>query len=380
MYPFELYTRYTLAMPVGSISDSGRTLIAALIRVQRIKEGVWAAKNPENTSYGLNPLPDDWVWQWVVTGKGEYVGTFPKRVSKYYHAAQKLKCPPEFLTQLGNIARAHTGDHLSYQFEFVNEIDWEDGDYGDSGSCWWGEYAGARDTLIDNGGLAIRFYDDSDDGIGRAWIVPHNGLFYLFNGYGFTGDSTLIIARVMAQHLGLSYKRVSLSNNGESYNTLYINNGAGYVIGTPETIEPINYQDFGFKVSGVTCENCGTNIDDEDHTAPDGTLYCSSCFYDRCNTCERCDETYWNDDLTYVEDHGDYCDHCLNLRFSLCEGCDDYHPKADITLIGDREYCDSCRDERFELCPECSDWKDKETFIDMNEGVRICNECRLKDE
>jgi hypothetical protein len=381
MYPFELYTRYTLTMPVGTISESGRLLIAALIRVQRIREGVWLEKNPENGFYGLNSLPDDWVWQWVLTGKGEYVGTFPKRVAKYYKTSQQLKCPPEFLTELGNIARAHTADNLSYQFEFVNEIDWEDGDYGDSGSCWWGQYADARETLTSNGGLAIRFYSDDDDGIGRAWIVPHNGLFYLFNGYGFTGDSTLIIARVMATHLGLSYKKVYLSNNDESYSTMYINSGAGYAIGSPDAIEPIVRHDFGFTIVGNHCESCGENIDDYSYTGADDNEYCESCFDERFSTCENCSETHWRDNLTYVEDEGDYCESCHSELFTSCDGCNRDYSDDDVTFVeGHGAYCESCRDKRFELCEECNEYKETGTLIDMNEGKRICNECRLKEE
>jgi hypothetical protein len=376
MSALPLYTRFDLQMPVGTISESGKLLLIRYIRTQRVNEGAWKEKNPDCTDFYLNELPEDWAWVWVVTEKQEYVGTFPKRIAKYFRNAQNLKCPPEFLTELGNIARSHSADAISYHFEFVNQIDWEDGDYGDNGSCWWGQYAAARETLTSNGGHAIRFYDDNDEGMGRAWIVPMGDVFFLFNGYGFAGDSTLVIARVMAQHLGLSYKKVSLSNNGEAYNTLYINNASGYVIGASDAIEGIKSHDFGFKIVGNSCENCGRDIDDEEYTAPDGTQYCASCFYDRCNECERCCEVYWNDDLTYVEDQGDYCEHCLNIRFVFCDGCEQYIRRSEgMTLVGDYHYCNSCRDEDFELCPECSEWKDKETFVSKDDDTRICKEC-----
>ena len=56
----------TLQVPQNGISHRGKIVTAQLL-----------------FDWGLPDLPPDWDWQWKVNGKGEYVGTFPKRVAKY---------------------------------------------------------------------------------------------------------------------------------------------------------------------------------------------------------------------------------------------------------------------------------------------------------
>jgi hypothetical protein len=248
-----LDTRFTLTMPEGTLSDTGRALIITYINSQKIREGLWKELNPETPYSYLSPLSDEWAWVWVVTEKGDYVGTFPKRVSKFYRQEMKLKCPPEFIQEIGNIARAHSGDAITYDFEFVNKIEWDAGDFGDDGSCWWGDYEEAKPLLLSNGGLAIRFYQDNA-GLGRAWVVPVGEMFIVFNGYGFSSDSTLIIARVMAEFLGVMYKKISLINHND---LMYINNDAGYILGQYHLIREINHHQLGF----------GTNYEEESSDA-----------------------------------------------------------------------------------------------------------------
>jgi hypothetical protein len=377
-----LDTRFTLDMPLGTISESGMILIMRHINAQRANEGIWKDKNPDSKFTYLNSLPEDWAWIWIVTGKGDYVGTFPKRVSKFYHKEQQLKCPPEFLTELGNIARAHSSDAITYHFEFVNHANWNAGDYGDHGSCWWGSYSDGKDTFFDNGGMAIRFYDPLGNGVGRAWVVAHRDVFILFNGYGLVGDPTLIMARVMATHLGLSYKKIDLSNHGESGETIYINGGSGYVIGHTDDIAKIDEHDFEFGDEKCSrCESCGDRISEGDEYYAMDNTYCESCYYDNFSSCDRCGDAFYDDDVTYIEGHGSYCDSCRDRRFTFCDGCEDYHPNDDITHVDDATYCEKCLLERYETCDGCDELKPIGTLIEMNDdSKRLCNDCRVSGE
>src|SRR6185369_16940651 len=104
---------------------------------------------------------------------------------------------------------------------------------------------GAKFMLQDNGALAMRFFDDADNGFGRAWVAPlENGDHIVFNGYGFSDNSTLVIARVLAQFLNAGYHAIALTNNGSDHGVLWINGAGGYLIGDETKIRFITRHDF----------------------------------------------------------------------------------------------------------------------------------------
>jgi hypothetical protein len=223
----ELHKRYTFTAPSGSISDTGIAQIQRLIALQLMSAAEWAKLNP-TTTYRLPSLPDDWDWIWLLE-TGDYKGTFPKRVRNYYYKVHRLKCPDTFIQEIGNLARAHSSDGLTYTFDFTDQIDWEAGDFADDSSCYWNDRAGAKQMIEDNGGWAVRFFEDVD-GIARAWVAPiHDDMYIVFNGYGFT---TLQIARVLATWLNVSYKKIRLTNQGGTayalYNEAHPQQAAGY--------------------------------------------------------------------------------------------------------------------------------------------------------
>jgi hypothetical protein len=290
----------------------------------------------------------------VVTGKGEYVGTFPKRVSKFYWQQSKIKTPQSFMQALGNLARQHSSDAISYSFDFTDSIDWQDGDYGDENSCYWGDHAPARKMLEDNNALAIRFYS-GDKGIGRAWVAQLSDKRYIvFNGYGIEGDSTLKIAQIVSSWLGLGYKRIDLSNYGQTGGMLWINGTHGYLIGTSEQTAAMDSHDLQFDCEDcLSCDNCGDEInEDEAYYTPSGSSYCQSCFYDNYDYCAHCDETYYRDDMSYVEGIGEVCETCLNRRYEYCDRCGEYRKKDDFMRIKDELYCTDCQPEDAPDMPE----------------------------
>lgn len=379
-----LNKRHTLTMPQGSISQIGIQLISEYISSQRMAtDDIWKAQNSENVhaqnSY-LNPLPDDWNWTWVITGKGEYVGTFPKRVSKYYFNKYGLKCPNEFLQQLGNIARQHSNEQVDYHFDFTDTFDWNAGDFGDNGSCFWGGHSQAREILQENGARAIRFYDESGKGYARAWIaVIENDSYILFNGYGFKSSPTLTCARVLATFLGLSYKKISLDNNGNTGGVLYINNG-GYIIGTADSIAKKSYYDLHYGDDYHTCENCGDTLNEDDaYYTPNDEMLCQDCFYEVCQDCYVCGETHWRDDCTWVEStNEDVCERCLDRHYGYCDACHEYYPSRDIVQVGDNGYCEDCLLENCTMCDKCNEWVHNDSIIVIDDTV-YCEDCKPKE-
>lgn len=340
----ELYKRYTHTNQPGTISNEGIIKINNFIARQWLKAEDWQKLNPETSLYYLPQLPIDWSYVWLIK-EGEYRGTFPKRVRSYYHKAHGLKCLDSFITELGNLARRYSESTSAYHFEFVNRFDWRDGDFGDSGSCFWHQNAGALDMLTDNGAWAIRFYDDNGKGFGRALVVMiESDLYVVFNGYGFYSDDTFIIARVIAQFSGLTFKRIDLMNNGMDNGTLWINgSGIGYIVGKPETVAGYSDYDFGWEdIYRDICYRCDRPVFEDDlYFGLDDNPYCQDCFYEIFDTCESCYETHWREDITHTGDHRYLCHDCLEkLGYEECADCHEIYRADDMTLHEDQWYCE----------------------------------------
>jgi hypothetical protein len=348
MTTFEIGKRYTLVAPQGVITPAGIQAIINFIQGQRLQtDESWKTANPTNERHFLPNLPDMWQWVWLVTGRGDYVGTFPKRISKYYHKEFGIKCPEKFLAEIGNVARQHTEDNLTYSFDFTDRLNWNAGDFGDSGSCYWGSNWDARDTLEAHGGMAIRFYEsaDSDKGIARAWLMNiGEALYIIFNGYGF---STLVIARAFSMFLNLSYKKILLSNYDNTSGLIYINNDSGYIIGSADEIASYTEYDFEIETNENHCMHCGDRLNEDDtYFAPDtGYAYCQYCFYDRYERCDRCYDDFARDDMYYVESTGEsVCERCLDRHFSYCESCNEYYEPDQMHERNEEWYCQACFD------------------------------------
>jgi hypothetical protein len=343
MKHFDLHTIYTLTTEKGAITPQGRTLIKAFIASTNINSDEWNDLNPNRSMHYLPQLPDVdvWAWHWIAY-QDDFRGTFPKRVSKWYKLAYSLNCPKSFIEKIGNLARQHSLEAYTYRFDFTDRFDWDDGDFGDSGSCYWGSNYEARELLEDNGCLAIRFYDENKEGIGRAWLFPTEDFYIVFNGYGFT---TLEIAKIFATWAGLNYKKINLYNNDESTGLIYINgSGSGYAVG--EYVEDVKRYDFEIYTPNG-CYACGRDMGENSYTGADDEEYCMDCFYDRFDYCRVCDDTYRQHDLYYVESEEiDVCDYCLSTHFTRCDYCTEYWRDNRVTEDKQgRAKCEGCRDK-----------------------------------
>lgn len=378
--PFVLNKRYTVNMPPGTISDSGKEQINAYIDSQYPKRSPeWQASNKENEVVTLQPLPDDWAWVWIVKDKKHPhgVGKFTTRLEKYIKKTMSLKCPDKFMENIGTLARDNSSEDISFYFDFVDRIDWDDGDFGDDDSCWWGSYSDAPDTLIDNGGLAVRFFTDAkqDIGIGRAWLAPYSDMYVLFNGYGFD-NATLLITKLVAQHLGHSYKKVGLENHND---LMYINNDSGFLIGLPDHIKPCNNVGLEFGDMVISCDHCDCDMgEDEYEITPNGSRYCHDCFNEHYATCPCCDEVKDRDDMTEVDCGDLVCDRCLGRNYTSCDECSAYHADEDITHVDGADYCDSCLDSECAECSKCNEWRHNDHIVDSD--PIICDDCQPEKE
>jgi len=290
----------------------------------------------------LEGLPEDFEYTWTTNR-----GTLPKRVQSYYYKAHQRKLETTAISELGNIARRHVSLAQEYIMDFTNTIDWQDGAFGDGGSCFWSERTGAK-TMIEENGCAVRAYKPSRRinpengqselvgmpdakleyskvrGYARAWVSPiSENRLIVFNGYG---ESTLTFARLLALKYNCGYKRISLENGGSDGGVLYINNG-GFLIGQWSNIDQVNHWDLEWH------ERHGHNNDD--------------CNMHDCYACgdEYCEDDMYNVEITAYDtptgrrlyrwlctDCVFGCDHC---------GCYTYNVNRHSEMEGHR-YCNAC--------------------------------------
>jgi hypothetical protein len=328
---------FQFVLPHGIISSAGIRLIQAFIGGQDLRIGEWAKLNPQPPRSFLQHLPDDWNWQWLVE-RGEYRGNFPRRASAYYHRHLKLRCPENFLSELGNLARTHSESEESYTMEFTRNLLWKRGAFGDM-TCW---HEGQKQCLMDANGFAVRFYKDGK-GFGRAWMYsPEDSVYITFNGYGY---ESVQIARIVAAYLKMEYKAIDVTIDGDTGGFMYVNDRSGFVIGTAETIEGYDDYDIECGCYYSTCDRCGGSIEHEDdeYPAPNGDRYCRSCYDEYVSYCDNCGHDRWADDMTYVESIGEsVCDSCLEHYFTDCHHCEETYRSNALILLGEHLYCEAC--------------------------------------
>lgn len=174
-------------------------------------------------------------------------GNFTKRLSRTVYNKHKVKLPSELLSQIGNIARDHSGGS-EYAIEVTRDLNLAPEEFAHEDSCWWGSYGSSRCALKSNGGFGLRTFAGPYDRVqGRAWVLPlkrHDkrskrnleptfntespDAMVIFNGYGDL--SGYIAARIMAHMYGWTYRKIDFYAR-----PMYVNGEQGYLV-APEDI------------------------------------------------------------------------------------------------------------------------------------------------
>jgi hypothetical protein len=300
----ELHTRRRkFSVPVNGITTEGREAVRNLIE-----------------NMGLPELPRNWSWDWNVTGRGMYVGSFPKRVAKYMYTCG-AKLPKDRIARIGSLAAEHCQRTSDYLLRFTQSFDWAPGDFADYNSCYWTCHSHARVMLAEHDAWAILFYNTKPphNGIARAWVVPMGGdRFVVYNGYGYT---TLQIARMLGHYWGLYYRHIVLLNHGMCDGTLYINgNGSGYVVGDQQWARSTTSVDFGWSDGTARCHECGDHGPEDSYFSVVGRDYCRPCYRDNFRFCYRCEGRFSIRDVHSV-DGVFYCDACVPQSTRVCLEC-----------------------------------------------------------
>lgn len=319
------HEKFKLDVPDGELSDEGQAEIMTLLD----------GNTPISVKQFREALPDDWSWEWKVA-HGTYAGTLSKRIQSLVFKKFDIKLPESIVTNLGNLANQHTLTGRSFIFDFDNTLEWEAGDFGDDGSCFWTDKSYILPTLQHFGGLALRLWHQAANGqytgVGRALLLPYVAkqqsgyhpeewakpdALLVFNGYGkdmanygkssissqrYGKMQVLDYARLLALFLGVSYQRVRMRVNASYSSPLYINNdGNAVVVGPADVIKPwaptgaLGAKRYTFldttwdpaeqKKFITECSNCGRTCMEKPvgharqlRRAPNGDVLCQMCY------------------------------------------------------------------------------------------------------
>ena len=295
---------------------------------------------------------NDWN-TWMIP-KGKYSGTWPKRYQSYVYQQFGCRPPESMVAKLGEILSRFANCEQTYVVDFVNECDWDPGDFGENrGSCWWNEYSNARTGLFDNGGMAMRFYTETGKGCGRCWIYPEDDRLYIFNAYHKNDLSLYNMACLLSTFLGVSYKRCDIDAP-----RAYVNNDTGYCIAPVGVLMGINPDrsvtlEFADEPEDEReCYHCGRHFPEDDNWYRyDDNDICERCMDNHYFNCYGCNETFYSEDCNDAEDN-QYCNDCFSELFTSCCECGDAVANDDIIEVDCDYYCEDCAPKECEECGE----------------------------
>ena len=185
-----------------------------------------------------------------------------------------------YQSEIGNTLGQSFNGHQYHVIDVTQVFDWDDGDFGDSGSCFWDDMSWCRRTMEEHGAYAFRLYgsgrsyapsgfeedvhelitqcgvnvNDVYNRYARCWAAvdkPKGGMVTIFNTYGISESR---MARVLANFLGLSYVKCYVSNTD-----LYINS-CSYILANKKYVES-NYHD----TPTVNLNWYGENSDEDEY-------------------------------------------------------------------------------------------------------------------
>ncbi len=167
-------------------------------------------------------------------------GRLSTRISRLLYKNYNINLNGLEKSHIGNIVVKHTIPSKRIRFDFSAACDWQDGEFNDEDSCFWGGRAATGDTLrVHPQYFAIRFWQiNRPNGVGRALIYHMPVGWVLFNAYGPIDLS--IVAQFFSYYVHGEYlaSRVDLSNFGSSSDDLWINGGRGYFV--PKLVDSKN--------------------------------------------------------------------------------------------------------------------------------------------
>jgi hypothetical protein len=300
-------------------------------------------------------------------------GKIAKRIRKWVHERFDYDLPTNIVATLGELAHRMSIKPGEYYFDVTRDFGWRDGDFGDSGSCFWGSNSGAKELIHDANGFALRIFSEPDTlnnrvwyngkvtGVARCWAVPlGQWQVVLFNCY--SDDKNIRIedmANLLATYLGEhEVQHVSLYNYDDTSGLLYINGGSGIVVAPngSDIDDPIDLE-LGDDLNAY-CYRCEDryNVEDLYYSEYLDEYLCPECYDQEHMRCTNCNNVFHEDQGMRSDDGDFYCERCYNENFFRCESCYHETPIDDMHENQHGEWlCGNCHDaETYGRCHGCS--------------------------
>lgn len=317
-------------------------------------------------------------------------GKIAKRIRKYFKSIGFPVVSDEALSKVSIILKESESKEREYTVDVTDNFNWEDGDFGHGGSCWWdgGDFYYSRNSLDGAGGYALRFYRNvprysnySDwDGIGRIWILPYKNRILLFNAYGDGVDLGIGAKILQSLFPELSNKSISRWHRA-SCSAMYVNDDRVLVIHDLDDvledrididIECIYDGPYG---SETTCYNCGDSISGDDIYHMDGDEYCESCYYDLFFNCAHCNDDYSQDDVMISPNGESVCPRCFHRYYKICDECGESIDNDYAYELDEHYYCESCLMDVSITCSECDELCHSRNSLELSNGEFACDDC-----
>lgn len=381
------------SMPGGIVSESGVLEVVQLIR-EAFKDCV-----PRSSSLWKEKIDEiglDWVTKegtWAkrcikcIKKDVSHNGFIPDKYGGENKIPFKDIMTQPLVSEIGSIISRNTEHDTTFRYDITGSFNWKEGDFGDTGSCFWGiERGNARPVMEGAGFLALRFYPVDVAGSGkkgkaRCWIGkdPVTKLPVMFNGYGM---DLIRQVRILSTILGCMYHKCSLSNNDSSDGILYINGRKGFMLGSLDIPEAVDFRIDICSEDSDRCNECGNEInEDTRYSDPNGDYLCNRCYHDHYCECFRCGNTTNQDNSNIVDGDETWCSRCTERHAFHCDYCNEYFSNRENVLycVEGETFCTSCADKLdVILCTGCDKAFKGKDLTARGDGL-YCEDCLPKE-
>jgi len=263
--------------------------------------------------YDLNKIGGPYV----SIEQGKFQGRINKRLKKYL-TEKRVEIPPKFSSEVGEIVSKLT--NKSIVMKITKNLEWEQGEYGDDGSCFWEGRSVCRTEIFPAWDVHACLIESNDgQGMARCWIYPiHAGdelrpiteaikvkrdlLYIAFNPYGYEVDRFTRILSYQFNWVG------HLLSQFEGDGAMYVNSGESVLFNGPE----INRVFTSMGGEASRCENCDTYSTELN----DGGL-CDDCYHPA--TCFGCGDQFHEKNM-YGVGLEQFCHDCF-YEWKVCDDC-----------------------------------------------------------